>query len=124
MLSRDNIISYFKTINTTTVDDNFLNYCIDETIDRISIYLNIEVDDLPEKLERIVASVVNNVFKQYNANKNNVDVDTQIASMSDNGQSVAFRDSVTNYFASTTDKELFQGYTPLLNRYRRASVVI
>ena len=53
----------------------------------------------------------------------NEDVDHAIKSISDNGQSITYDNEITKYFSTASDEELFSGFTPILNRYRRIKVV-
>jgi hypothetical protein len=103
-----------------------LDFVIDETLDRVQLYLNCE--KIPAKLERILANIVNTglarCLKTLERTKNNVaDVDRAISSISDNGQSVSYANEVTWYFTTASDDELFTGFTALLSRYRRVKVV-
>lgn len=114
---KNNVKKYLEIINSKydEFDAEFIDFIIDETLDRISLYLNSET--IPNKLERIIAGVVNNGLSKFNAEN------LVITSLSDNGQSITFANEVKKYFSSSSDEELFTGFTSLLNRYRRIKVV-
>lgn len=114
---KNNVKKYLEIINSKydEFDAEFIDFIIDETLDRISLYLNSET--IPNKLERIVAGVVNNGLSKFNT-ENSV-----ISSLSDNGQSITYTNEVKKYFSTSSDEELFTGFTSLLNRYRRIKVV-
>ena len=122
------IKSYIHIINpnVTIESNNLLDFCIDEVGDRVQLYLN--SDTIPEKIERIIAKIVNTGLKkcekdiELSTDGENT-VDQAITSISDNGQSISYANEVTKYFSTTTDEELFTGFTTLLNRYRRIKVV-
>lgn len=122
------IKSYIHIINpNVTIESNdLLDFCIDEVGDRVQLYLN--SDTIPEKIERIIAKIVNTGLKkcekdiELSTDGENT-VDQAITSISDNGQSISYANEVTKYFSTTTDEELFTGFTSLLNRYRRIKVV-
>ena len=113
---------YFKIIHKDTVDENLLDFIISETIDRVQLYLNSE--QIPTKIERILANVVDTSLKKCLKNiELSTEVDKAISSISDNGQSVSYNNEITKYFTTASDEEIFSGFTSLLNRYRRIKVV-
>lgn len=99
-----------------------IDFIIEDTLDRVLLYLNVDV--LPVRLERILASIVNNglntAVKTYNEGLENDQ--RAVASMSDNGQSVSYSNEVQRNYANINDNDLFNGFTPLLNRYRRLNI--
>lgn len=117
------ILGYTRKINSTipAEDDDLLDFTIDEVVDRVLIYLNRE--DLPENLLRIVAKVVVTGYQEAARGHDQAAPEAEIASMSDNGQSVSFRSAITSYFSSSSDAEIFGSFAPLLARYRRVNVV-
>lgn len=123
------IIGYARKINSTLpaapaeggTEDDLLDFTVDEVADRVLIYLNRE--DLPENLLRIVAKVVVTGYQEAIKGHDQAAPEAEIASMSDNGQSVSFRSAITSYFTSGSDAEIFGSFAPLLSRYRRVSVV-
>ena len=117
----ERIKGYTKKINKTIEDDDLLDYVADEILDRVKLYLN--CDKLDEILERIIARIVSGIFNQTNSNLNSGSTEMAVSSMSDNGQTISFSGEVKNYLATTSDQEIFGGFTKLLDRYRRINVV-
>jgi len=115
----DNVKTFNKNIGDN--DQDLLTYSVEVTIDRALLYLGHET--LDERFERIIADVVSGIFTKYKKNANNMDVDTAVSSMSDNGQSVSYSNEIRNYLATSPDNELFSGFVSLLSRYRRIKVV-
>lgn len=125
------IKQYLKIINANidlvdATNTGLLDFVIDETLERVQLYLNCET--IPAKLERILANIVNTGLVRClnaleRAKDNAGDVDRAISNVSDNGQSVSYANEVTRYFTTTSDEELFTGFTALLSRYRRVKVV-
>ena len=125
------IKEYLKIINKnidTIEKDNtgLVDFAIAEVLDRVQLYLNSET--IPTKVERILANVVDTgltkCLKRIEISKeDNTAVDQVVTSISDNGQSISYANEVTKYFTSTSDEELFTGFTSLLSRYRRIKVV-
>lgn len=104
---------------------DLIEFVILTTIDRVELYLGCE---LPEKLERILSQVVNNGLKKCLkeieiSEEDDTAVDQVITSISDNGQSISFANEAIKYFTTSSDEELFTGFTSLLSRYRRIKVV-
>lgn len=104
---------------------DLIEFVIQTTIDRVELYLGRE---LPEKLERILSQVVNNGLKKCLkeieiSEEDDTAVDQVITSISDNGQSISFANETIKYFTTSSDEELFTGFTSLLSRYRRIKVV-
>lgn len=125
------IKTYLAVINKDldTIEYNYsglIDFIIMEVIDRICLYLNRE--DIPARTERIIANIVNTNLGKAIAMVNTDDglakePEQAIASISDNGQSISFSNEVKRYFTSTSDEEIFAGFTSILSRYRRVSVV-
>ena len=118
------LIDNFDEIDQNNV--GLFDFVIGEVIDRVLIYLN--SDTIPEKLERILANVVNTGLTRClkaieRTKEGTADVDRAVSSISDNGQSISYANEVTRYFTTANDEELFMGVTGLLNRYRRVKVV-
>lgn len=125
-----NIKKYLQIINQNyeEIDQNegLIDFCISEIIDRVQLYLN--SDTIPNKLERILANIVNTgltkYLKQIEISSEGINaVDQAISSISDNGQSISYANEVTKYFTTASDEELFSGFSSLLARYRRIKVV-
>lgn len=125
------IKAYLRIVNGSfdIIDQNnegLIDFVIGEVIDRVLLFLN--RDTIPEKVERILANVVNTGLTRYlkiveQTKEGTADVDRAITSVSDNGQSISYANEVTRYFSTASDDELFAGFTSLLSRYRRAKVV-
>lgn len=123
-----NIKSYLQIINKNydEIDQDLIDYCIREVLDRVQLYLN--SDTIPTKLERILANIVNNGLKKCLkdieiSSEDSTAVDQVVTSISDNGQSISYANEVTKYFTTASDEELFTGFSALLSRYRRVKVV-
>lgn len=116
------IKGYLEIINPKPVDDDVLDFIINEILDRVQLYLN--SNQIPAKIERILANVVNTSLKKCLKNiELSTEVDKAISSISDNGQSVSYNNEITKYFTTASDEEIFSGFTSLLSRYRRIKVV-
>lgn len=108
-------------INRTAVDIAILDFSIREVIDRVLLYLN--RSDIPEQLVRPLTGITDGVLKKYTANAKSDRPNQAISSVSDNGQSVSYSDNLARYLVSATDDEIFGGFTKLMNRFRRPTVV-
>jgi len=121
----ERIEEYARTINATIEngeeDTALLEYAVEAVIDRALLYLN--RNSLDERLEKVVADVVVSVFMKIKNNYNSSDVETAISSISDNGQTVSYSGEVKNYLQTSSDNELFGGFTNVLARYRKARMI-
>ena len=113
------IKEYAKLLNDKIEDGDLLDFVTLEVKDRVLVYLNDEV--LDTKLERIVARIVSGVFTESLDSKDG-ELEHNISSVSDNGQTVSYSDKVKSYLVSTDDSELFSGFSKLLAPYRRVNV--
>ena len=113
------IKEYAKLLNDKIVDGDLLDFVTLEVIDRVLVYLN--DDELDTKLERIVARIVSGIFAESSSNSSG-DLEHNISSVSDNGQTISYSDKVKSYLVSTDDSELFSGFSKLLAPYRRVNV--
>ncbi len=113
------IEEYARILNHDITDDDLLDFVINEVIDRTLLYLNDTT--LEERLERVVARVVAGVFAQSAASTSG-EVEHEISSISDNGQTISYSDRVKTYLISADDTELFGGFSKLLAPYRRVNV--
>lgn len=127
----EKIKTYLKIINPN-IDEieeenkGLIDFIIGETSDRIKFYLNRK--DLPDGLDRILANIINTGLKRSLkeielSKESNTTVDRVVTSISDNGQSISYANEVMKYFTTTSDEELFTGFTSILSRYRRIKVV-
>lgn len=125
------IKKYLKIINKNIDEiekDNkgLVDFAIEEVLDRVQLYLNSDI--IPTKLERILANIVNNGLKKCLkeieiSQEDDTAVDQVVTNISDNGQSISYANEVTRYFTTSSDEELFTGFSTLLSRYRRIKVV-
>ena len=113
------IKEYAKLLNDKIEDGDLLDFVTLEVKDRVLVYLNDEV--LDTKLERIVARIVSGVFTESLESKDG-ELEYNISSVSDNGQTISYSDKVKSYLVSTDDSELFSGFSKLLAPYRRVNV--
>ena len=113
------IKEYAKLLNDKIEDGDLLDFVTLEVKDRVLVYLNDEV--LDTKLERIVARIVSGVFTESLQSKDG-ELEHNISSVSDNGQTISYSDKVKSYLVSTDDSELFSGFSKLLAPYRRVNV--
>lgn len=113
------IKEYAKLLNDKIEDGDLLDFVTLEVKDRILVYLNDET--LDTKLERIVARIVSGVFTESLESKDG-ELEHNISSISDNGQTISYSDKVKSYLVSTDDSELFSGFSKLLAPYRRVNV--
>ena len=124
----ERIRGYLSNINPHMEEIDFcnkglINFVISEVLDRVSLYLN--RDTVPIRVERIIANIVNTNLGKALALINTEDGVTPqaIKTISDNGQAITYETEVRKYFASTDDEDILSGFTSLLARYRRVSVV-
>lgn len=113
------IKEYAKLLNDKIEDGDLLDFVTLEVKDRVLVYLNDEV--LDTKLERIVARIVSGVFTESLESKDG-ELEHNISSVSDNGQTISYSDRVKSYLVSADDSELFSGFSKLLAPYRRVNV--
>ncbi|MBR2587009.1 hypothetical protein IKE71_01385 [Candidatus Saccharibacteria bacterium] len=122
------VMNATKEINHAAAEDeNLLKSVVDEVIARISLYLNLPTDKAAKcfdgRIARVAARIVSGVFAQTTTTiEGDVD-DTEVKSLSDNGQSVTYGDKTKNYLATVSDGELFGGFAELLKPYRKIHVV-
>ena len=125
------IKGYLRIVNKNVdeIEQNnvgLIDFVIGEVADRVMLFLNSEI--IPAKLERVLANIVNTgltrCLKAIEMTKEGTaEVDRVVSSVSDNGQSISYANEVTKYFTTASDEELFTGFTALLSRYRRVTVV-
>ena len=113
------IKNYAKLLNSRIEDGELLDFVTLEVLDRVLVYLN--DNTLDQKLERIVARIVSGVFTESLESKDG-ELEHNISSVSDNGQTISYSDKVKSYLVSTDDSELFSGFSKLLAPYRRVNV--
>ena len=113
------IKEYAKLLNDKIEDGDLLDFVTLEVKDRVLVYLN--DNELDTKLERIVARIVSGIFTESLESKDG-ELEHNISSVSDNGQTISYSDKVKSYLVSTDDSELFSGFSRLLAPYRRVNV--
>lgn len=72
---------------------------------------------IPPQMERILATVVNNVYADIKVNTR------EVKSMDDNGQSVTFGSDIATTLATATDREIFLGVAEQLDNFKMISVI-
>ena len=109
------IREYLKQIKES---NNIKDFDIEELIERVLIYINRKT--LPKELERALARhlIQREEDKLMLANSET----GEIASMSDNGQSVTFKSINENKLIKDYDEYLLNGLEPLLDKYRVVKV--
>lgn len=117
----ERIVGYVTTINTTITEEqtdiDLLAFVVSEILDRVRLYLN--VVDVPVGVERALAGTVSTIFNKYKKTSGDTDVEREVSSVTDNGQSVSYSTKVKSYLVTSSDEELFTGIESLLKRYRR-----
>ena len=68
-----------------------------------------------------MARIVSGVCTESLESKNG-ELEHNISSVSDNGQTISYSDKVKSYLVSIDDSELFSGFSKLLAPYRRVNV--
>jgi hypothetical protein len=133
------IKEYVQVIDEDLDDDDFLDFTVAEVVDRALVYTNrdqlvtqygkdlvlypLGTEDfwedyeypIPARLERTLANTVVGVHKTVK--ERNTATTGQVASISDNGQSISYRQKVASFLDSSDDSEVFSGATRLLGRY-------
>lgn len=141
---------YPDILTDLNIDEAYLTEIVEDVVDRALIYMNrdqlvtryeddleeypVSDDDndeywkyypedrvpIPARLYRVLARVV--VQSAKTILNNNVSTGNDVASISDNGQSISYRDSLTSFFSAGDDSKVFSGSLELLKNYRLASV--
>lgn len=109
--------------NSMEINEDLLEFVINDTVDRINLYLNRK--ELIPNIERIIANTVIDNLKKVNAKVNEMttgESDKNILSISDNGQSITYSNEIKKYFATNEDNEILGGLTTLLKNKRRPDV--
>ncbi len=139
------VTTIYPTILTDlNIDEAYLQFMVEDIVDRALVFMNREqlvdnyeedlvdypdlTDDfwkgyeypIPQRLEKVIAKLV--VQSTRTVVDNNTAEVGNVSSVTDNGQSVSFRDKLSNFFSSSDDSEVFSGSLALLQQYRLASV--
>ncbi|QIK57772.1 hypothetical protein G7059_07930 [Erysipelothrix sp. HDW6A] len=107
------IKDYIKVLDS---DLNLEEKQIELILNRVKVYLNRV--DIPFILSGTIAEMIVEQSKQQKKNDGDV-----ISSISDNGQSISFSNTVFQSMISQTDAELFGSHTVILNRFRKVGVI-
>lgn len=113
------IKGYVTKLNEKIADSAKLDLVVETVADRVLLYLN--ETEIPQKIERVIAEVIVSVYTRTEAVQEGEN--QSVSTVSDNGQSVTYRVSPTQYMTSKSDQELFTGFERLLNPYRRIHVI-
>lgn len=124
----EQVIEVLKNRNGKALaDENLTKDAVEEVTDRISLYLNLTPTDgvymFDERLVRVAARIASGIFTSISNEASGDGGEAQIKSISDNGQTISFAEGVRNYLATSSDQEIFSGFTELLKPYRRCNVV-
>lgn len=126
------IKSYVLIIDGSIPDDSFLDFVVRDVVDRALIFMNrvqliedYEADNskeapIPRQLERTLAGVVVGAYKTIKAR--NVG-EMAISSVSDNGQSISYKNEVASFLNTSSEAEIFAGSLELLKQYRLPTVI-
>lgn len=110
---------YVTKLNSDIDEGELLDLVVDTVSDRVLLYLN--TTEVADTMLTSIAQVIVGVYKHSQAG--GTGADQSVASVSDNGQSISYRVSPTQYLASANDQELFTGFERLLAPYRRVHVI-
>ena len=112
--------AYVTGLNNNIEDDSLLDLVVQIVSDRVLLYLN--ETEIANSMLTTLAQVIVSVYKRTEAESASMEADKAISTVSDNGQSVSYVLTPTQYMSSKSDQELFTGFERLLSRYRRISV--
>lgn len=109
-------------------DERLVSSVAKNITNRLSLYLGLKPDGAGEyrldaRMVDIAGDIGLGVFRKAKELKTGVDDDTSIKSISDNGQSITYGDTVKHYLATTADNEVFGGAVEQLKSYRRVDVI-
>lgn len=114
------ITAYVITLNPEITEGELLDLVVQIVADRVLLFLN--ETELPASMERLIAQVIVSVYKRTEEEQT-AGASQSISTVSDNGQSVTYRVTPTQYLFSKSDQELFTGFEKLLSPYRRVHVI-
>lgn len=146
------IKGYVLVISPELVDDNYLDFVIEEVVDRALLYMNraqlvagykrftgnnstyyssdyyvdatgTDQPILPIPTE-LERPLARIVVGSYKTVADSVSNDTTaIKSIQDNGQSITYGDNVASYLSSKEDSDIFSSITKLLDKFRIPTIV-
>jgi len=133
---------YPAILTELDISDEYLDFMIQEVIDRALVYMNrdqlvyqyeLDLENMPQdntaydefwakyaypipsRLEKVLAHVVIGTVRTV---QENLTADSkEVKSMKDHGQSVTFKDHFTSFLQSSSESEIFSGSVELLDRY-------
>ena len=123
------VVEALKSRNEKAAEDDILaRDVVNEVADRISLYLQLQpnengVYEFDDRLVKVAARIASGVFTRTAEDKSGTGGDLQVASISDNGQSISYADNVRSYLSTADDEEVFGGFAKLLKPFRRCRVV-
>jgi len=112
---------YISILNTQVEPGMLLDLILDTVIDRVLLYLN--ETTVATNLERVIAQLTVTAYQKAVADSTTTGISQAISSVTDGNQTVSFKESALMYMNTASDQELFTGFVPLLNRYRRIGVI-
>ena len=125
----EKVVEVLKSRNEkANSDEDLAKDVVNEIAERISLYLQLVPNEegtylFDSRLVKVAARIASGVFTRT-AGETTGDVgELQIASISDNGQSISYADKVRSYIDTAEDEEVFSGCTSLLKPFRRCRVV-
>lgn len=133
---KEAIKDYVLLLDSTIEDNDLLDFVIDSVVERALIYMNRlqldgeedssyywNVDDVPEllpvALERVLAGTVVGAYRNTSIIGSNT---KEIASISDNGQTVHYSDKMADYL-NGGDADIFSSTLQMLQRYRLPTII-
>lgn len=121
---KETVLVLFPKAGTDTAT---LDVVIAEALDRVLLYLNYPTNyDFKKwnnRLNPVIARVIVGIYTKTTEEKDTGLAERGVASLSDNGQNISYKDTAKQYLATATDEEVFAGFTSLLARYRRPHVL-
>jgi hypothetical protein len=139
------IKGYVLVIKSDLTDDDFLDFVVNDVIDRALAYMNRDqliwrfeedIEDypdfsddfwinyeypIPKRLERALASAIVGAYKTVDA-RNSADSGV-VTRLKDNGQEVDFNNEMASFLSSSDDSEVFSGTIRLLREYSIPKIV-
>ena len=118
---KSRIAEMAKIYNSTMTDDALVDFLVEHCVTRALLYLG--RDELANNLEILIAQAVAENFRKMETFSKSGENEQAIASLSDNGQSISYRNEAKRAMANASDSEIFEHIEPILRQYRRVDVV-
>ena len=95
-----------------------IDFEVEEMVDRVILYTKMTA--IPLELERILAKTIVSLAKdkEYLSSEET----GEISSVSDNGQSISFKDKSKSRTIRETDLDILDGIREILDKYRKVEV--